>query len=266
MGLDALYDFPEWNGPEMIANARIYNPAYVNMELYSDGTGAFSLDNKSGWAWYGDDGAFLLGLLRVADSDVWHKFKKEVKKENIPKEYVKKAILNSIKKNPRDGLYHLIGDNAAYLGFGITDEWVGIECELSNCLKDKGVKNAEDVADEIVGEATYHQPSTDRVFKEIENTSEKDMGKYTHKKGSWKHVVEEVVEKCDTLHDEAPDFMECVVDELEPVKEDLHDAFREKFDAGVYNALKSLSDNELEEISSKTGADLNAIKECVAYV
>jgi len=245
----------------------ISDPAYVHMEIYSDGEGAFSLDSKTGWAWYGDTDNFLLGLLRVGDSTVWKKFLDEFKKENITKKEIITAINKSLEKDPSDGLYHLLGDNSAYLGFGMYDEWADIEHELKRCLEREGIKNPDDVTDEIVDKAAiYYQPSTKEVFERMERELTKDMSAYTDKKGSWKDVVNEAIRKCDNQYEETDDFVECIYDELLPLKEDLTEKFYEEYYSEVYKAFREVTDRDLKEISNKTGVDFSKIKACVSEV
>lgn len=236
------------------------------MQIYEDGEGSFSLDSKTGWAWYGDTDEFLLGLLRVGDSTLWKKFLDELKKEGVTKKEIITAINKSLEKDPSDGLYHLLGDNATYLGFGVYDEWADIDYALTECLKEKGVKNPRDVADKIIGEATIHQPSTSEVFERLEKELTKDMSKYTNRKGSWKDVVKNAIHTCNAKYKEVDEFVECIYDELLPLKEDLTKTFYEKYEDGVRRAFYKLSDRDLKKISNETGIDFSKIEACVSEV
>jgi|GEM_PF-3391014 len=251
---------------ELKKDVMITEPAYVHMELYGDGEGAFSLDSKTGWAWYGDTDDFLLGLLRVGDSTVGKKFLDKLKEENITKKEIITAIKKSLEKNPSDGLYHLLGDNSTYIGFGVYDEWSDIDYRLKECLEEKGVKNPEDVADEIIGEATYYQPSTKEVFERMEKELTKDMSKYTNKRGSWKDVVNKAIRVCDNKYREVDKFVDCIYDELLPLREDLTKAFHEQYESKVYDAFQKLNDNDLKKVSKETGVDFSKIKACVSEI
>ena len=246
--------------------AVVYSPAYIHMDIYNNGEGKFSLDDKVGWAWYGTTDEFLLGLLRVGDSTQYNKFLEEIKREGITKDDIKTAIKKSLDKNPSDGLYHLLGDNGSYLGFNVPDEWSDIQYGLKRCLEREGVENAEDVADEIVFEASLHQPSTKEIFEEMENRLTWDMSYYTDKQGSWKKVVNDTIQYCDANYDDVDGFVDCINDKLLSLKEDLIQDFYNEYGQKAVNALHNLSNDTLKEKSVKMGVDVEQIKACISEI
>lgn len=240
----------------------ISEPAYIRMQIYDDGEGSFSLDSKTGWFWYGGTDDFLLGLLRVGDSTASEKFLKELKEENITKEDIKKAIYKSLDKNPSDGLYHLLGDNANYMGFDIYDEWIDIEERIKDCLTLHGIdeKKAEDIAKEITHEASYYQPPPSEVFEK----KEKEFTEYVpHKVRSWKNVVKKSIEYCDAKYNEIDDFVKCIYDELLPLKEDLSIDFIDSYYAELEKSLQKIDKNKIQEIGNKFNVPIDKIEACL---
>ena len=249
-------------------SASIYEPAYVTMEIdhEKDGIhGSFSLDDKVGWCWYGDDDEFLLGMLRVGDSQVSDKFKEELADSNITKHEIKEAIKTSLRKNPSDGLYHILGDNRNYLGFDIGDEFYDEEYEIRSCLEENGVDRdkAEEVASMITEEASWEVPDTKDIFEELEKELTKDAYRLVSKNVSWKKVVMDAIDACNTKKT-ASEFFDCIADELVPLKEEGMDAFYSDYMDAVYEAMSKVTHdkNKLKEIANKTGVDFKKVEKC----
>jgi len=243
----------------------IYFPAYVSMEILHDDegvSGSFSIDDKIGWCWYGEDDEFLLGLIRVARSSINKKFLDKLKQSDVTKDEIKEAIKNSIEKNPSDGLYALLGDNATYTGFGVYDEWSDIEYNIKDCLEDDGVSSetAEKVAREITDKAVYYQPSTKEVFEKLEKEYTKDMYPYTPKGKSWKDAVTDAIHKCDAKHEDVGDFVDCIADEL---NFDLAEDFYNEYSARLNEAVHKLNKEDIKDVSEETGVDVSLIEACI---
>ena len=248
----------------------IYSPAYVNMELYEDGTGSFSLDDKVGWAWYGDDDDFVLGLIRVGDSTVARKFIDELNESDIDRSEIKEAIEKSLDKNPSDGLYHILGDNSTYLGFGVQDELIDEEYEIKRCLESSGVneKLAEEIAEEIVGEALLEAPPTSDVFERLENRLTNNAYDLVGEKKRWKDVVKEAVDVCIEKEKTTGDFVECVLEKLLPLKQEGMELFFNEYGSKLREKLYEVANRKeiIDKISKKTGVDSDVITFCATNV
>lgn len=246
----------------------ISSPAYIRMEIYKDGEGSFSLDSKTGWSWYGDTDNFLLGLLRVgsAHGEICNKFLEELEDEEVTKEDIKTAIKKSLQKDPSDGLYHLLGDNANYLGFGIFDEYADVDYSLEKCFEDKGIKKSKirDVVNEIIFRASLKSPSTSEFFEKKEAELTRDMRPYAN--GSWKDVVNDAIDYCDIRYKDVSQFVECIWDRLIPLKEEISEDFISEYEYECRKSLTELSKDDIDEISKKTGVDKNKIEACIEVV
>lgn len=253
----------------------VFHPAYIHMDLWKEEDGwhgAFSLDDRVGWSWYGDDDTFLLGLLRVYDTnkEVINEFEKEVEDEGVRKKEIKEAILNSLKQDPSDGLYHLLGDNSMYMGFGIIDEYAGFEHEMNACLREKlgDLEKAKQITFDIVDEAIDYEKSSEEVFEEIEKRLTKNSSDLTGKNVSWKEFVKETIDKCDAEHKDTTGFLECVADELLELKDDGIELFYVEYDANIREAIeKAVSKKKkMKEIAEKHNILFGDMEACIREV
>lgn len=250
----------------------VYTPAYVRMDLHSDGTGDFSLDDKAGWAWYGGNDEFLLGMLRVGSSrgGLYTKFRKELQDSNIKKEMIAEAIEKSIEKNPSDGLYHILGDNSSYLGFGLPEELIDEEDNIKECLEETGLPEemAEDIAGEIRDIALWKTPSSQDIFNKLEKELAKDVSPLVGEKKEWKEFVKDAIDVCMKKEDTAEDFMDCVIDELLPLKEEGISLILSEHNIAAYNALSKVAKDRrvLSDIATRFGRgkiDVRTIERCI---
>ena len=232
------------------------------MAILKNGGGTFSLDDRMGWRWSGDDDAFLLGILRVGGSSVADEFYEELESSDVTKADMKRAIRHSLAKDPKDGLYALIGDNNAYMGYdnsAIDSRYSDQQYEIENCLEKNFYEKqkAHKVADEIVDKSFSDMPSNKDVFEEYENELTKN---YDGKK-SWKQFVEsKIIKGCD-YHEKATEFMKCVRESLEQEQEGIREGFFEKFDEAIYSAMK-ISDDDLKEIAEQHEIPYKVVEHC----
>jgi len=243
----------------------IYSPAYVSMDIYHDGDvvgGSIAIDDKVGWCWYDEDDEFLLGLIRIAKSSIDEQFLEKMRQSDVTKEEIKSAIKHSIEKNPSDGLYALLGDNATYTGFGVDGEWEDIKYDIQKCLEENGLpsEKADDVADTIIGKAVFHQPSTREVFEKLEKRYTENMYPYAEEGKSWKDVVMDAIDKCDEKHKDASGFVDCVTEKLNL---DLDESFYGEYYETAYDALHEVDKDDIKDVSNETGIDSSLIEKCI---
>lgn len=235
--------------------------AYIDMVILKNGGGKFSLDDRIGWRWSGDDESFLLGILRVGGSSVADEFYKELETSDVTKADFKRAIRHSLNKDPKDGLYSLIGDNSAYEDYnGLGDsEYSNQQYEVKNCLEDNFYEKekAEKIADVILMKSTENVPGSREIFEEYENELTKN---YSGKK-SWKQFVENnIIKGCD--HEgTAKDFMKCVHGALEQEKENIREGFYEHYTNAIMGAM-SISDDDLKEIAEEHDIPYKVVEHC----
>ena len=246
-------------------SATIYNPAYINMEIAKDIDvgeifGRWSVDDNIGWRWSGDDESFILGMLRVLKSRASDQFDKELEESDITKDDIKKAILHSINKDPKDGLYSLIGDNNAYLDFqNLADgEYYDREHEIKQCLKNNFLneEKIDSLADDIIYKALSDVRSSKEIFEEYEQELVKDF-----KNGkTWRDFVKDSVKACDH-HKTAKEFMTCVFEEIMTEEESIIEGYHEKFRNAYYEDYK-LDDETITELVEKHDVSDKIISHC----
>jgi len=247
----------------MKKSATLYSPAYVDLDICKERNkiyGDWSLDDKMGWAWYGEDDEFILGILRVGNSSVYDDFQKELEESNITKNELKKAMLHSINKNPKDGLYHLIGDNSAYLDFqGISDSiYEDMEYDVSECLKNNFIP--DDKAEEVASELTYNALDEAKPIEKIFEEYEDDLAKNFRDSKSWKEFIKETIEACDT-YEKAKDFLDCIVDKVNEEKEEVRKGFWEEVRNSYYESY-NLKKEDIKELSKEYDVPEKLIDYC----
>lgn len=234
---------------DVVKEAAIHSPAYVSMEILKSGGGKFSVDDRMGWRWSGDDESFLLGILRVGKSSVAEQFDKELDETSITKNDIKRAIRHSLAKDPKDGLFTLIGDNQAYRDFqGLGDsEWSDRDYEVKECLENNfyDKDKASAVSDDILDKGLMNVRSSENIFNEYE----KEIAKNFEDGKTWYEYVEEGLKACDH-HRTARDFMTCIQEHIWEEEESVREGFFEKF-REVWREDFEITDDELKELSEK---------------
>lgn len=246
-----------------VKEVRSTNGAYVHMDILKNGGGKFYLDDRMGWMWSGDDESFLLGILRVGGSDVVaDEFYKKLEASDVTKADIKRAILHSLDKDPKDGLFSLIGDNVAYEGGSDDSNDDPYWADLTSCLENNFNEEdtAKEIAADIIEKSTENVPGSREIFNKYENKLAKN---YTLQPGgkSWKHFVKNnIVAGCD--HEgTAKAFMRCVYYSLEQEKENIREGFDEHRTNAIMNAT-SISDAHLKELAEKYNIHYKVIEHC----
>jgi len=237
----------------------------IDMAILKNGGGKFSLDDGIGWRWSGDDESFLLGILRVGGSIVADEFYKKLDASNVTKSDMKRAILHSLDKDPKDGLYSLIGDNGAYEGGAGEGEQSNQQYEIEECLQESlrkryvedAKEKARKISWDVVEKITEKVPGDKEIFEDYENELAKN---YSGGK-SWGHFVKNnIIKGCD--HEvTAKDFIKCVYDALEQEKDDIREGFYEHHSNAFRGAL-SISYDDLKEIAEEHSIPFKAVELC----
>lgn len=235
---------------------------YINMKFFKDGGGEFNLDDGVGWRWWGTDDTFLLGLIRVGNSKVYDGWKKLLAEHrDITKNDIKGAIKRSLNKDPKDGLYTLIGDNVAYKDFDcLSDaEYSNRQYDVKECLENNFYEKeiADKVADNIVYEALKNTRSSEEIFEDYEAELTKD---FDGQGKSWKEVVEDIIDVCNK-HKKAVDFTDCVTDEINEHKEGIREGFYERFTEDYWEHF-SLDDEDVKRLAEEHELPEKIISHC----
>lgn len=235
--------------------------AYVNMEFTKIG-GRFTIDDKSGWYWSGDYDNFLTGLIRVYKSKMFEDFNKELAESDIKKSDIKRAILTSLKKDKKDGLYALLGDNRVYNGFeDFSDSmWSDESDDIKSCLKRNGLDEtkANDIADEIVSKGARNLKSSQAIFEEYETELAKD---FMDKKKPWNDVMKGIVNVCDKTEKSVDGFVRCLGDKTAEFElDDPENQFERESEA--WRSRYHVTDKSLKEISKKHSIPVKLLDTC----
>jgi len=234
---------------------------YVNMEFTKKG-GRFTIDDKSGWYWSGDYDNFLTGLIRVYKSKMFEDFNKELAESNIKKSDIKRAIITSLNKDKKDGLYALLGDNRVYNGFDdLTDSlWSDESSEIESCLKKNGVGEevSKDIADEIVSSGANNLKGSHEIFEEYETELSKD---FMDKKKPWKDVMKGIVNACEKDEKSVVGFVKCIGDATAEFNLDDPEAQFER-ESEAWHSRYRVTDKSLKEISEKHGIPVKTLDTC----
>lgn len=186
---------------------------YMSMDIDKKG-GKFTIDDKSGWYWSGTDDTFLTGLVRVQSSKMYDDFLKEIADSDIKKSDIKRAILNSIKKDSKDGLYPLLGGNRVREGWDdFTDSlWSDEQDEVESCIRKHGYSKdiSDKVADAVVSRGTSNLKSSHEIFDEYEMEISKNL---PDENKPWKDVVRSIINACDKQEKTVDKFVQCIGDE-----------------------------------------------------
>lgn len=235
--------------------------AYVNMEFTKIG-GRFTIDDKSGWYWSGDYDNFLTGLIRVYKSKMFEDFNKELAESDIKKSDIKRAILTSLKKDKKDGLYALLGDNRVYNGFeDFSDSmWSDESHEIKSCLKKNGLNEevAEKIADEIVSNGARNLKSSREIFEELETGLSKN---FMDKKKPWKDVMRGILNACDREKKSVDSFVRCIGDKTAEFNLDDPETQFER-ESEAWHSRYRVTDKSLKEISKKHSIPVKLLDTC----
>jgi len=196
--------------------------AYVRLDIWKDEKGrkhgAWSLDDKMGWCWYGEDDMFLLGLLRV-NSVI--PYMRETLNTKFSKDDIAEAIRTSLSLNPTDGLYHILGDNAYFMQdieFDESAEAEYWEQDWRDYLAENlGIPEhkAKEIAEEIVDDMWIHYSLKDDDMEAELMEDASAIYDDARRGQKWKDYVLEKVRKCEDVTTTTTEFMECVNDSLD---------------------------------------------------
>ncbi|MBE3095484.1 MAG: hypothetical protein IMZ52_10675, partial [Actinobacteria bacterium] len=223
---------------------------YMSMDITKKG-GSFTIDDKMGWYWSGTDDTFLTGLVRVQSSKMYEDFLKEIAESKIRKSDIKKAIIHSLNKDRKDGLYPLLGDNRVREGWDdFTDSiWSDESSEIESCLKQHGY--GKDVADKIADDIVDHGASKLKSSRQNFDEYEKELARdFLDKKKPWNDVMKGIVNACDKQEKTVDKFIKCIGDEVSEFKlNDPEAQFERESDA--WHSRYHVTKKAMKEISEK---------------
>jgi hypothetical protein len=234
---------------------------YVSMDITKKG-GKFTIDDKSGWYWSGTDDTFLTGLIRIQKSKMYNDFLEQIRDSDITKSDIKNAILSSLKRDKKDGLYPLLGDNRVYEGHDsfIDSLWSDSAEEIKGCLEKHNYDKdfSEKVSDDIVSDAVSKLPSSHEIFNKYETELSKD---FLNKKKPWKDVVKGIVDACNRSEKTVDNFIKCIGDEISEFNlDDPETVYEREYEA--WSSNYRITDKSISEISEKHGIPAKLLDHC----